>query len=100
LLAELDRADVQVSVLYPLTGLHGLGTTQVAAAYARAKLAAGWRLAAWVNGADNYQPAGGTGGSADAVGLPGGDSGGGATDAGVAVRHWLEADGDHASWCR
>jgi RNA polymerase sigma factor (sigma-70 family) len=94
LLAELDRADVQVSVLYPLTGLHGLGTTQVAAAYARAKLAAGWRLVAWVNAADTISLLAGLAAVADAVGLPDGDSGGGATDAGVAVRHWLEADGD------
>ena len=94
LLAELDRADAQVSVLHPLTGLHGLGTTQVAAAYARAKLAAGWRLVAWVNGADTISLLAGLAAVADAVGLPDGDSGGGATDAGVAVRHWLEADGD------
>ena len=47
LLAELDRANAQVSVIHAVTGLHGLGTSQLAAAYARAKLAAGWRLAAW-----------------------------------------------------
>jgi hypothetical protein len=52
LLAELDRASAHVSVIHAVTGLHGLGTTQLAAAYARAKLAAGWRLVAWVNGAD------------------------------------------------
>ena len=52
LLAELDRAGAQVSVIHSVTGQHGLGATQLAAAYARAKLAAGWRLVAWVNGAD------------------------------------------------
>jgi len=41
LLTKLDRARAQVSVIHAVTGLHGLGATQLAAAYARAKLAAG-----------------------------------------------------------
>ena len=94
LLAELDRASAQVSVIYPVTGLHGLGTTQLAAAYARAKLAAGWRLVAWVNGADTGSLLAGLAAVADASGLADGDSGRGVTDPGAAVRHWLEADGD------
>src|SRR5712692_854065 len=52
LLAELDRASAPVLVIHAVTGLHGLGATELAAAYARAKVAAGWRLVAWVNGAD------------------------------------------------
>ena len=94
LLAGLDRASARVSVIYARTGQHGLGTTQLAAAYARAKLAAGWRLVAWVNAADTSSLLAGLAAVADAVGLPGGDSGRGVTDAGAAVRHWLEADGD------
>ena len=94
LLAELDRASARVSVIHARTGQHGLGTTQLAAAYARAKLAAGWRLVAWVNGADTSSLLAGLAAVADAVGLPDGDSGRGVTDAGAAVRHWLEADGD------
>ena len=94
LLAELDRASAQVSVIHAVTGLHGLGTTQLAAAYARAKLAAGWRLVAWVNGADTSSLLAGLAAVADAAGLADGDSGRGATDAGAAVRHWLETDGD------
>ncbi|MGH3185162.1 MAG: hypothetical protein ACRDOE_25100, partial [Streptosporangiaceae bacterium] len=46
LLAGLDRAGARVSVIHAGTGLHGLGATQLAAAYARAKLEAGWRLVA------------------------------------------------------
>ena len=38
LLAELDRAGARVSVIHAATGLQGLGATQLAAAYARAKL--------------------------------------------------------------
>ena len=94
LLAEFDRASARVSVIHARTGQHGLGTTQLAAAYARAKLAAGWRLVAWVNGADTSSLLAGLAAVADAVGLPNGDSGRGVTDAAAAVRHWLEADGD------
>jgi hypothetical protein len=32
LLAELDRPGARVSVIHPVTGLHGLGATQLAAA--------------------------------------------------------------------
>ena len=94
LLAELDRASAQVSVIHAVTGLHGLGATQLAAAYARAKLAADWRLVAWVNGADTGSLLAGLAAVADATGLADGDSGRGVTDAGAAVRHWLETDGD------
>ena len=94
LLAELDRAGARVSVIHPVTGLHGLGATQLAAAYARAKLAAGWRLVAWVNGADTGSLLAGLAAVADATGLTDDDSGRGITDAAAAVRHWLETDGD------
>ena len=94
LLAELDRAGARVSVIHPMTGLHGLGATQLAAAYARAKLEAGWRLVAWVNGADTGSLLAGLAAVADAAGLTDDDSGRGITDAAATVRHWLETDGD------
>ena len=94
LLTELDRARAQVSVIQAVTGLHGLGTTQLAAAYARAKLAAGWRLVAWVDGTDTGTLLAGLAAVADATGLAVGDSGPGVSDAGAMVRHWLETDGD------
>ena len=94
LLAELDRDGAQASVIHAATGLHGLGASQLAAAYARAKLAAGWRLVAWVNGADIGSLRAGLAAVADATGLADGDSGPGVIDPGAAVRHWLETDGD------
>src|ERR1700683_4616790 len=58
LLAELDRVGDAMPAVHVLTGLPGAGTTQLAAAYARAKLAAGWRLVAWVNAENNEVPPG------------------------------------------
>jgi len=90
LLALLNRAGPGVSVL---TGRPGVGKTQVAAAFARAKLTWGWRLVAWVNAWDTASLLGGLAAVADAVGLPDGFRQE-AADAGQAVRRWLEADGD------
>jgi RNA polymerase sigma factor (sigma-70 family) len=94
LFAELDRAGVRVSVIQAVTGLQGLGATQLAAAYARAKLEAGWRLVAWVNGADTGSLLAGLAAVADATGLIYDDSGRGITDAAATVRYGLETDGD------
>ena len=49
---------------------------------------------AWVNGGDTGSLLAGLAAVADATGLPDGDSGRGVTDAGAAVRHWLETDGE------
>jgi tetratricopeptide (TPR) repeat protein len=89
LLAELDTAGPGVSVVYAVTGMRGVGKTQLAAAYARAKLAESWRLVAWVNAEDPTSLLSGLNAVAEAVSLTTGDG-----DTGLAVRHWLEADGD------
>ena len=93
LLAGLDRTEARVLVIHPTTGLPGLGTTQIAAAYARAKLADDWRLVAWVHAADADSLQAGLAAVAEATGLTGGGSGRGIADASRAVRHLLETDG-------
>ena len=93
-LARLDRAGARVSVIHTTTGLQGRGATQLAGAYARAKLAAGWRLVAWVNAADADSLQAGLAAVAEAMVLAEDGSGRPVADAGQAVRHLLETDGD------
>ena len=93
-LARLDGARARVSVIHTTTGLQGRGATQLAAAYARAKLAAGWRLVAWVNAADTGSLQAGLAAVAEAMGLIEDGSGRPIADAGQAVRYLLETDGD------
>ena len=92
LLAALDAPgpDSRVRVVQALTGMRGVGKTHLAAAYARAKLAAGWRLVAWVNAEDQAGVLAGLAEAAAALGLAAGDAGA----AGRAVRHRLETDGE------
>ena len=94
LLAELNRAGARVSVIRAVAGLHGLGATQLAASYARAKLEAGWRLVAWVNSTDAGSLLAGLAAVADATGLTYNESGRGTTEAAATVRRSLETDGD------
>jgi tetratricopeptide (TPR) repeat protein len=93
LLVELDHASGPVVAVHSVTEAPGVGTTQLAAAYARAKLADGWRLVAWVSAADRGLLRAGVAAVAKALGVA--DDGiGQSSDAGLAVRHRLEADGD------
>ena len=93
LLAALDHAAPGVSLLHGPAGIRGVGTTELAAEYARARIAAGWWLVAWVNAEDTGILLAGLAAVADAAGLSG-DALGQAADAGLVVRHQLEADGD------
>jgi hypothetical protein len=94
LLAVLDRAGAGVSVVHPVTERPGVGTTQLAAAYARAKLAEGWRLVAWVSAEDTRSIRAGLAAVAEAVGLSNGGSGRDASDPGRVVRRHLETQGN------
>ena len=94
LLAELDRASDGVPVIHPVTGMRGVGATQLAAAYARAKLAEGWRLVVWVDAHDTGSLMTGLAAAAEAPELYAGDSWPDTADVGRAVRRRLEAEGD------
>ena len=91
-LGQLSRTTQGPSVVL-LTGTRGVGKTQLAARYARARLAAGWRLIAWINAWNSESLLAGMAAVAEAAGLADGGSPHGTADAGQAIRHWLEADG-------
>jgi RNA polymerase sigma factor (sigma-70 family) len=92
--AKLERANARLLVIHSATGLLGFGTTQLAAEYARAKLADDWRLVAWINAAETGSLQAGLAAVAEATGLASGGYGRDIADAGKAVRHLLETDGD------
>jgi tetratricopeptide (TPR) repeat protein len=91
LLAQLNRASQKPPVV--LTGVWGAGKTQLAATYARARLADSWRLIAWINARNSETLLAGLAAVAEAAGLLAGGSRQGPAETGQAVREWLEADG-------
>ncbi len=91
LLEKVTACDAGDLVVFALTGTKGVGKTQLAAAAARARIAARWRLVAWVNAEDRRLVLAGLHQVAVVLGLAA--SSGDAQESAVAVRHHLEADG-------
>jgi tetratricopeptide (TPR) repeat protein len=92
LLAKLNQASQEPPVVV-LTGARGAGKTQLAAAYARARLAGGWRLIAWINARDRESLLSGLAAVTQATTPSDSGSRPSAAGAAQALRHRLEADG-------
>ena len=97
LLAELGAAGPGVPVIRVVTGMRGVGKTQVAAAYARRCVNAHWRLVAWINAEDTSAAVTSLALVAYRLGLVQPSTGAEAPSpelSGQLVRSRLEADGD------
>jgi tetratricopeptide (TPR) repeat protein len=79
-----------ICAIYSVTGMRGVGKSQVAAACARQRIAEKWRLVAWVNADSTETVLDGLSLAGAAAGIPPGDD---HASTARMLRHWLEADG-------
>lgn len=97
LLAKLKPSWPGNPVVHAITGMAGAGKTQLASAYARARVAERWHLVAWVNAETQASLQAGLGAVVDALELSGtASSQASGGDPGHLIRHWLEADGNRS----
>lgn len=89
--AQLRSNSPEASIVRVVTGMQGVGKSQLAAAYARECAAGGWRLVAWVNAEDVNQALACLAEVADRLGI--GQVADSVVIAGDRVRQWLESDG-------
>ena len=93
LMGQLGQGGPDMMV-WAVTGMRGVGKTQLAAAHARSCIGAGWRLVAWVSAGDHATVLNGLAAIAVALGIGEGDAD--LEGTGQAVRRRLEADGDQS----
>jgi hypothetical protein len=85
-------ATTRVAVVSTLTGMSGVGKSQVAAAYARMRIAEGWHLVGWVNAESADGLVADLGQIADRLGLAGSEEGGqrhGSAESAARLREYL-----------
>jgi tetratricopeptide (TPR) repeat protein len=79
-----------ISVVHAVTGMRGVGKTQLAAECARRCIGEGWRLVAWVSADTAATTLDGLARAAVAVGVPAGAT---QEETAAGFRHWLESHG-------